>query len=419
MTHQPAHRGLQNLLRGLHLRHAEALPEVDTRSRVEVTQGNFLEGQCDQESDHGHRRRAQEHQAERVGVGVDDRRGDVVGQTLQGLRRLCRLGRGGVDCQRGGDAAFQEVGEQRPEDGRTERTSDGAEERHARRRDAEVGEVGGALHDQHQYLHAQPDPGSEHEQVGALLEYRGAGVHLRQQHESHRHDRGADDGEHLVATGAADQHAAAHGGQQQPAHHRQRAQAGLGGRDTVDELHEGRQEGQRTQHRETDDEGEHTAHGEHGAGEQPDGQHGFVGAQLDPDEQRQHHRRADEQTDDHRRRPCVGASAPAGGQRQPGRAEAYGRDAGVVDGRPGPLPQRRDRHGGHGEHDQGDGDVDPERPAPAEVIGEVSAQQGADHRRHAEHRTQRALIPAPIAQRDHLADQRHRRHHDRAATDAL
>ena len=49
--------------------------------------------------------------------------------------------------------------------------------------------------------------------------------------------------------------------------------------------------------------------------------------------------RADEQADDHRRGPGVGAAAPAGGQREAGGAEADEHDARVVDDRVAALRQ--------------------------------------------------------------------------------
>ena len=66
-----------------------------------------------------------------------------------------------------------------------------------------------------------------------------------QQHERHRHDRGAGDRKDLVPAGAPDDVAAADRRDQHARHHRQGAQARRRRRDAVDELHERRQERQR------------------------------------------------------------------------------------------------------------------------------------------------------------------------------
>ena len=83
------------------------------------------------------------------------------------------------------------------------------------------------------------------------------------------------------------------------------------------------------------------------------------------------------------------------------------------------LRQRRDGGARYEQHDDRDGDVDPERPPPGEVVGEEAAQQRADHGGDAEHGTERALVATAVAQRDDFADDGHGRHHDRAAADAL
>jgi hypothetical protein len=53
------------------------------------------------------------------------------------------------------------------------------------------------------------------------------------------------------------------------------------------------------------------------------------------------------------------------------------------------------------------------------VIGEEAAEQRTHHRRDTEHRSERALIPAAVAQRNDLADEGGGGHHDGAAADAL
>ncbi len=53
------------------------------------------------------------------------------------------------------------------------------------------------------------------------------------------------------------------------------------------------------------------------------------------------------------------------------------------------------------------------------MVGEQPAQQRSDDRRDPEDRADRALVLAPLPQRDDVGDQRHRRHHQAARADAL
>ena len=65
-----------------------------------------------------------------------------------------------------------------------------------------------------------------------------------------------------------------------------------------------------------------------------------------------------------------------------------------------------DRRRRHEEDHHRDGDVDPERPPPGQIVGEVAAEQRPDDRRDTEHRAQNALVAASFAERNHLADER-------------
>ena len=82
---------------------------------------------------------------------------------------------------------------------------------------------------------------------------------------------------------------------------------------------------------------------------------------------------------------------------------------------------RRAGNGAGRQHDHHDRDrhVDVERPPPRQVVGEQPAQQRTEHRGHAEHRTQRALVLAAFPERDDLADQRGGGDGQTAAADAL
>src|SRR5215212_10013050 len=85
--------------------------------------------------------------------------------------------------------------------------------------------------------------------------------------------------------------------------------------------------------------------------------------------------------------------------------------AGVVDDRAGGLAQRRDRRDCHEKNHHGHRNVDPEGPAPTEVVGQEAAEQRPDHRRHAEDGAEGALIAAAVAQGDDLTDQSSGGHH--------
>jgi hypothetical protein len=72
-----------------------------------------------------------------------------------------------------------------------------------------------------------------------------------------------------------------------------------------------------------------------------------------------------------------------------------------------------------GERDDPDGEVDVEDPAPAQMLGEQAAEQRPENAARPEDRTEQALVLAPFAGRDEVADDRHRQHHQPAATDTL
>lgn len=113
-------------------------------------------------------------------------------------------------------------------------------------------------------------------------------------------------------------------------------------------------------------------------------------------------------------------AAEAGGQGQTGRPDSDPDDSGVIDHRTArPGRQRRDGGGRDHEHDQADRDAEPERPSPAEVIGDEAAEQRTRHGRDTEYRPERTLVPPAVSQWDHLGDEGRGGHHDRAATDAL
>ena len=104
---------------------------------------------------------------------------------------------------------------------------------------------------------------------------------------------------------------------------------------------------------------------------------------------------------------------------RPGRTETDEHDARVVDDRSRTLYQRRDGASRHDEHHDRDRHVDPERPAPGQVVGEEATKERSDHRGDAEDGAKCSLVAAAVPKRDDLSDQRGGRHHDRAAANAL
>jgi hypothetical protein len=74
----------------------------------------------------------------------------------------------------------------------------------------------------------------------------------------------------------------------------------------------------------------------------------------------------------------------------------------------------------HDQHrERADGHVHVEDPAPREVVDEKATEQRAGDRRDGEHRTDQPHVPAPLARRDDVRDDRLRADHEAAGADAL
>ena len=82
-------------------------------------------------------------------------------------------------------------------------------------------------------------------------------------------------------------------------------------------------------------------------------------------------------------------------------------------------PSSGEGDGGHDHDDDGHGHVDPEGPAPGEVVGEQAAEQRPDDGGDAEDGAECALVAAAFAQRDDLADHSDSGDGDGAAAEAL
>ena len=135
-----------------------------------------------------------------------------------------------------------------------------------------------------------------------------------------------------------------------------------------------------------------------------------------------------DERDDAEREParCIcdephGPRRPAEAREQHDRRQAAGeqRRARVVDPvldvRGAGVERDRDHH----QRERAERQVDVEDPAPREVVDEEAAEQRADHGRDAEDSAEEALVLAPLARRDDVADDGHRRHDQAAAADPL
>src|SRR5690606_23648816 len=125
------------------------------------------------------------------------------------------------------------------------------------------------------------------------------------------------------------------------------------------------------------------------------------------------------QADDLRRAPAPGGAAEGGDEDEAGGDGGDEEGAEVVDDVPGgPAGQVQHRRD-DGEGDDPDRHVDVEHPAPAQVFGEQSAEQRAEHAGGAEDRAEQALVAPAFAGRDEVADDRHGQHDQPAAAQPL
>ena len=121
------------------------------------------------------------------------------------------------------------------------------------------------------------------------------------------------------------------------------------------------------------------------------------------------------QAKQHGRRPGESGAAPARHQQQVGDGGGEQRRAQIVDAaavawayEPGQRAAAQD------EGSNAQGQIDPEYPAPREIIDEEAAQDRAADARRRPHAAQIALVAAALARRDHVGDDR-LRHADEAA----
>lgn len=145
------------------------------------------------------------------------------------------------------------------------------------------------------------------------------------------------------------------------------------------------------------------------------------GAPLGGDERREKHHEESGEPENLPRAPGVGAPGPGRGQHEDGDRGGHQRDAEPVDhdlAAPG-NGRKVEHQRAPDEAHQADGDVDVERPAPAEVRGdETTDQRAADAADRLDDRYQ-ALVPAALARREQDTDQRERSGQQATGPDAL
>ena len=149
------------------------------------------------------------------------------------------------------------------------------------------------------------------------------------------------------------------------------------------------------------------------------GRIGSRGAPLGQNEPGRCHHAEDEQHEHRRRPPAVGIAAEARVEHDRRQPAGEQRHADVVDRALDTLRAPVQHQLQHDERDDPDRDVDVEDPVPREMVDEEPAEQGPDHRRDAEDGAHQAGVAPALARRDDIADHRLRRHHQRAAAQAL
>ncbi len=101
-------------------------------------------------------------------------------------------------------------------------------------------------------------------------------------------------------------------------------------------------------------------------------------------------------------------------------ADGEGEDAGPVDGvRRVRSANGRQQAPDDEERQQADGDVDVEDPVPAEVVGQQAPEPGTDQEGDAEDRAEQALVLAPLARGEEVADDGEADREERPGAEAL
>ena len=302
---------------------------------------------------------------------------------------------------------------------RSERAPDAAGERDrgGGRTEDRIGD--GILDHQHQHLHDRAEPQAQDQQIQRRCDRARPDVQARQQHQSDRHQRGAEDRKGAVAPGPRDQPTRDDRRRQQADDHRQQAQARSGRRGGVNGLKKQRQKGHRPEQGEADDQRQRPGNREHVVAQQSDRHDRLGDATLGGDE-------GDEQRDPQRadqdhlgRAPRPGRPTQARDEHD--RAERTGeqRCSDVVDRGPGRGRRRGQRGADHRQRHQPDRQVDVEDPSPRHRLHDQPAQQRAADARDAEHRAEQSLVAPPFARRHDVADHRLNQDDEPARAQAL
>ncbi|MNS74133.1 hypothetical protein D3C72_1076000 [compost metagenome] len=254
--------------------------------------------------------------------------------------------------------------EQHGADGHPDRAPQLAAEVEQGHADAAIFPRQGVLHHhrerrQHQ---SEPQTGEAQPQIGKEIE-----VNLpqgqRRQGEARHHEA-------LVVTGATYELAADEGPRRDADHEDHHVEAALAGPHPLLPLHLQRQVDQHGEHQQLRGQRQQHAHQITGQAGQMGGQYGILGPSLHQDEQQQGQRQPRRQ--------------PDGGQRRLRREQQQG-EGGDGDEQPRPLPVEA-AVAAHievaqvavhqPERERPEGQVDPEDPAPAQLLGEVAPEQG-------------------------------------------
>ena len=298
------------------------------------------------------------------------------------------------------------VGEDRTEDRRPQRSADRAKEGRGGGRDPQL-RIGNRVldrEDQHLHHKAQAKPKDEHVERG--LERAGLRIQAREEVQTDRADRGADDGKDLVAPGPRDHLARADRGREQPGHERDELEAGSGRAEATDDLLEEGQVGECAEQCEPDDEADHARDHEDAVAKELERKNRLGGPMLDQDECCECQRGERPEADGERGVPCIGRAAEGGQQHQGREADAQQNGAQVVDAVLLAFADARqcDRENREGQGSQRD--VDVEDPAPARVGGEEPADQRSRHAGHAEDGAEEPEVAAALTRRDDVPDRR-------------
>lgn len=316
-------------------------------------------------------------------------------------------------------AGVKPVGEEGAEDGGADAAADLPEVVVGAGGAAEVGGAHGVLHREDEDGHHQADAGAEDGHPDAVVQPGRVGLQPGQQPHAGGGDGAAEQREDLVAAGVADELAADDGGADDPGHHGQHQQPGLGGAGPVDHLQEGRQIAGGAEQGDADHQADQAADHEDGVAEQPERDQGFGGEALGDEEEGGGGQGAGAEAEDLPGVPGVLGAAPAGEQDQAGGGGGEEQRAEHVEPGPGAGPGELEDDGHDGEGDQAEGDVDVEAPAPGEMVGEVAAEQRACDGGEAEDGADQAHVPAAFSGRHDVGDDRLHPDHEPARADAL